>query len=533
MKNQIIKSYTNWLNENLLIAEAEGVDIAALYKAGNRAAIIEAAMTTDSAEVKAHPAYAATMEWWKRGSGDINLFQSIFKKGSARKSDQANSLKSAYYWAGSGSNAKMNTNLVTFYNVANSIITNGAKLGLDANKINGLKTAVAGLKDSQANGFLLKSTNLLGAFIPAAFTDGKFDTGGKSIDVAASLASNTPDASLLKQLKTWTVAANSDPGLSKDPATSYTTLKTYQTDPAKSNIFWQSSLNLTDAQKIELLNTIKARTDKYVAKHPDVDLTKAISIATDLYIAPKATAINIKQEAAPVAQTPAPITVSYPGAPKSDDDQNSKDGQSLFPDNGITVTPDATAKLNEVVKTAIDAVKAAGGTITAVKTWGWSGTSKVGTTYTSATGTGNPALATDRLTSINTALAKALTDNGVTVTPTVDATRNKAVPNQGTEWTDKDKVDPKWGTPGARTPEYNKEFGPYRFSIAFMELTYTIQPGKITSPAAIATASGTWKVFMSWEGESMTINPPTIKLGGWYPTLPKIGKPGVNKCPVF
>lgn len=535
MKTQIIKSYANWLNENLIIAEAEGVDVNALYKAGDRAKLIEAAMAVDSPEVKAHPAYAATMEWWKRGGADLNLFKSLVKRGSERKADQKNSLKSAYYWAGSGSNVNMGATLATFYKVADSIIANAAKLGVDTAKIEGLKAAVAGLKTDQQRGFLPKRREILGAILPLNLIDGTTSIDGKEVDVIAGITSATPNPRLVNMLKTWRIGYYGSPELAKDPATSYQTLKTYQADPAKSNDFWQSGISLSSAQKIELLNTIQQKADAYVLKHKEVDMPKAISIAADLYIAPKAEQITVTVEEAPTPETPKPITVSYPGAPKSDDDANSKKGQSLFPDNGVTVTPQANTELNEVVKAAVDTVKAAGGTITAVKTWGYAGTSKVGTNYTSATGAGNPALATDRLTAINTTLAQALTANGVSVTPVIDATRNKANPNQGPDWTDADKANSaKYGTPGARTEEYNKTYGPYRFAIAFMELIFTVTPDKKTQPAATATPSGTWKVLMNWVGESISITFPPLRVGGFHSAAPKVGSIGSRmKCPEF
>jgi hypothetical protein len=535
MKNSIIKSYASWLNENLLIAEADGVDVNALYKAGDRAKLIEAAMAVDSPEVKAHPAYATTMEWWKRGGADLNLFKSLLKKGSERRADQMASLKSAYYWAGSSSNVTMGTTLGTFYKVADSIIANGAKLGVDPAKIEGLKAAVAGLKVDQQKGFLPKRREVLGAILPLNLIDGTTSIDGKEVDVIAGITSETPNPKLVNMLKAWKIGYYGTPELAKDPASSYQTLKAYQADPAKSNDFWKSGISLSNAQKLEILNTIQAKADAYVLKHKEVDMVKAISIAADLYIAPKAEEIKVTVTEAPTPELPKPITVSYPGAPKSDDDLNSKKGQSLFPDNGITVTPQASTELNEVVKAAVDAVKTAGGTITGIKTWGYSGTSKVGTNYTSATGTGNPALATDRLAAINKTLAAALTANGVTVAPAIDPTRNKANPNQGPEWTDADKANSaKYGTPGARTEEYNKTYGPYRFSIAFMELTFTVSPDKKLPPAATATASGTWKVYMNWIGESITITPPTLRFGGFHSSAPKIGNIGNKmKCPEF
>ena len=538
MKNSIIKSYSVWLNEALNVHEATGSDPNAMYQAGDREGLVGLAQQQDSADVKAHPAYAAVMEWWKQGQGDLNLIKSIIKQGSSRKADKMRSLKSIYYWTGSGSASKMTAYLSNFYKVTDSIERNGERLGLDQAKLAGLKEAVAKLKELQAQGFVLKNIQLLGAFIPSAFTDNNY-TDQKISDIAAELDKPAPNERIVKLLKTWRVAYYSgSTELEKDPKSSITWLEAQRTNPQTVGNFWSASTQLNDEGKKALLDVFKQKADAYVIRKQKagttLDLTKAIMAATDLYIGPKNEKITVKVDAETQQAAPPPAVFSYPIDPKGDENSpNFKKGLSMFPDDGITVKPEVLAEINATVKLAVDTIKAAGGTVTAVSTWGYSSTSKVSTNYKSANGqTGNPALAQDRLASINKALADAIAANGITVAPTVDAARNVADPNRGPEWTQKDIVDPKWGKPGARTQEYQDTYSPWRFSIGFFSLTYTIPQKPETEVTAIAIPSGEWKGHISWADESITITLPRI--APMLPGNPKAAKKGGPlKCPTF
>lgn len=538
MKNSIIKSYSVWLNEALNVHEATGSDPNAMYQAGDRAGLVTLAQQQDSAEVKAHPAYAAVMEWWKQGQGDLNLIKSIIKQGSARKTDKMRSLKSIYYWTGSGAAGKMTAYLSNFYKVTDSIERNGERLGLDQAKLAGLKEAVAKLKELQAQGFVLKNIQLLGAFIPSAFTDNKY-TDQKIADIAAELDKPAPNERIIRLLKAWRVAYYSGSSdLEKDPKSSMTWLEAQRTNPQTVGTYWVASTQLNDEGKKALLDLFKQRADAYVARKQKagttIDFNKAVMAATDLYIGPKNEKITVKVDAEAPQAAPPPAVFSYPIDPKGDENSpNFKKGLSMFPDDGVTVKPEVLAEINATVKLAVDTIKTSGGTITAVSTWGYSSTSKVSTNYKSANGqTGNPALAQDRLASINKALADAIAANGITVAPTVDAARNVADPNRGPEWTQKDIVDPKWGKPGARTQEYQDTYSPWRFSIGFFSLTYTVPQKPETEVTAIAIPSGEWKGHISWADESITITLPRI--APMLPSNPKAPKKGGPlKCPTF
>jgi hypothetical protein len=537
MKQSIIKSYSNWLNENLLIAEAEGVDIGALYKAGDRAALVEAAAAADSAEIKAHPAYAAVMQWWKNGEGDLNLFKSILKKSSAARTDRARSLKSIYYWNSGGTTRGAAPKANVFYKVADAIIANSERAGLSPDRLAQLKQAIDLLKTARAEGFELKVSSLFASIIPGKLTDGVMDG---DINVIAELAKNPVNPKIKEELAKYRLTGPKTE-LTKDPLTSAKFLIAQRTNKTTVGEYWIASMTLSDTEKKAMLDYFKSKADAYAARKNDPSLTfdKAILIATNLYIAPKNEEIIISAPETQAAPT-APIVqaFSYPENANGDTKSSAfQKGLQLFPDDGVTIQAAAKSELSAAVKSAVDSVKSLGGTITAVSTWGYASTSQVGTTYGSADKTSkrenNVKLANDRLASINAALAEALTANGVELTPTIDA-KNLAEPNRGPAWTDKDKVDAKWGKPGARTPEYQATYGPWRYAVAFFQLTYTITtPGK-RSVQATATPSGEWKSVISWSDESW--DPPKfpkIKFGTALPKVPTYKGGSPSACPIF
>lgn len=539
MKHSIIKGYSSWLNENLLIAEAEGTDVGALYKAGDRAGLVDAAMAADSAEIKAHPAYASVMQWWKNGEGDLNLFKSLLKKSSSAKTDKVRSLKSIYYWNGGGTVKGAAPRADMFYKVADAIIANGAKAGVTPEKLTQLKQAIDILKIAKAEGFELRTSALFGSIVPGALSDGVFDTGGKKIDVIAELTKPQVGDTLKKVLTNYKLNANSTRELMVDPLTSAKFLIAQRTNKATVDQYWIASMSLSDAEKKSMLDNFKAKADAYAARKKDPNLTfdKAILVATNLYIAPKNEKITVVAGTPAAPAAPVVQAFSYPESAKGDaKSQAFQKGLQLFPDDGVTIQPTAQSELAATVKSAVEAVKAAGGTITAISTWGYASTSQVGTTYKSADKTSkkenNIALATDRLASINNALAAALTENGMTIAPTVDA-KNLAEPNRGPAWTDADKSNAKWGKPGARTPEYQATYGPWRYAVAFFQLTYTITSTEPTPVKSTATPSGEWKSVITWSDESFQIELPRIQFGTALPKLPMYKGGSPTACPIF
>lgn len=531
MKNSIIKTYAAWLNESLSLHEAETTaDPAALLQKQDRAGLVALAQSKDSEQVKAHPVYNSVMEWWKRGQGDLNLIKSLLKKPKAKQSDLKHSLDSIYAWASGGTNVKANAALTAFYTAADSIVRNSdklVKLGVDATKIANLKEVVEKLKaPGDSDKLSLKAG--FDKMIPLTLVDNKFN----DTIVSKELDKPEPDKTLVNQLKRpW----------SQDPKTGYDSLIKAKTDQSQVSQYWIGSSTLTDATKIQLLDLYKKKAEDYIARKQKagktIKLEEAIATASDLYLMPKGQTITIKFDAeAEAPPKPEPLYFSYPANPDGNEESPEfKQGLSMFPDNGITVTPEAMTGIQNRIKQAIDAVKAAGGTIIAVKTWGYSSTSKVPTNYTSANGTGNVALAKDRLAAMNKAMADAIAASGITVAPIIDAARNNANANNPgcPEWTDADRNDPKMGKPGARTPEYEAKYGKWRFSAAFLSLEYKVEGTTEPKPVqGIATPSGEWQGFIRWQDESITIPPIQIPgIPGRSPSKPFVPLKNPTACP--
>ena len=532
MTSRIIKDFSAWR----LFEAAEPQDPAALYRAGDRAGLMALATVNDSAALKAKPGYAAIIKWWTDGHGDLSFWKSLVKSGDEKKADSKQSLDSAYYWAGSGSNANRATLYNTFIKALDATITAKPKVDAWIAKQNAANQArystawIDGLGDikskldaEKARGFIIIKSGMDRVF-PAMFSDNMMDNKEYSTLVATD---PVPDQVLrmLAQFKP---------------------LEATDTVIANKETYFRASISLSETDKLAILDSFAAKAkiwaDKQNAKKPGSEtIESAIAKATDLYIGPQNVKIEISKPAAPAAPQTVTASFSYPENPNGDEASEAfKKGLQMFPDDGTTIGATAAAELKTSVNDAVSKIQAAGGTITGVKTFAYSSTSKVPTKYGSADNTWNPdnnvKLANDRLAAINAALAAAISESGVQVAPTVDAENNTAFPNQGPDWGNTQRNDvAKYGKPGARTQAYQDEYGKWRFASAFFVFTYTITKTDSTPVAPQATPSGNWKSVIYWADESITIRIPKISLGSSYSYTPKPKNTtrGGVACPKF
>jgi hypothetical protein len=532
--DKIIKDFASWK----LFEATETQDPAALYKAGDRAGLIALAKAGDSADVKSKPGYEQVMTWWTNGKGKLGLFKSIVKSGSSAENDTKKSLASAYYWAGSTSNVRLNAGVTTLLTAMKAAVANKAKVDAwIATKpasaqarystawMDSLQAAIDGIEASQKAGLLITATGSYYIFPPAL----KDDLMDKT-KVSDSLASEKPDNSIMNQLAQF------------KPAKKYS-----EVDADKSNTgtsYWKASVSMKDSDKLAILDAFAKKAEAYAAKANkqkpgSMTLEQAIETSTSLWVMPQNVAIAT--QAAPEQQGPKVVTSSfmYPANPNGDENSEAfKKGLQLFPDDGTTIGESAKAELAAAVKDAVAQIQSAGGKITGVKTYAYSSTSQVPTKYGSDTNKYDPAnnvkLANDRLAAINTALAAAISGAGVQAQAEVDATKNTSRPNSGPAWGDAQRKDPKYGKIGARTPEYEATYGKWRYAAAFFEFTYEVTTTIPQPTAPTATPSGTWKFYIGWADESITIkiNPPRI--GGFAPIGGgRIKNAGSTACPIF
>lgn len=533
--NRLIKDFNSW---RLFEAAESSTDPTELFKAGDRAGLMALAAQTDSAAVKAKPGYAAVIKWWTDGHGDLSFWKSAVKSGSAAQTDKALSLKSAFYWVGSGSNTTDSANYVKFIKAIDATIANKAKVeawiksrptaqqgAYSAAWIDNLAKLKADLEKSKAEGLVISAAGMITQF-PSQLKDNALDSKSFS-----DLMAGTPPDSALRPLAIFKPTMTIDQLLA-DKTKNGTT-------------YWKASIQLTEADKLAILDAFAAKAkvwaDKQNKKKPGSETVEsAIAKANDLYISPSRVQIQVQAAGTPAEPKTVTAFFSYPENPKGDEQSEAfKKGLQMFPDDGTTIGQQALSELKTAVKDAVAKVKAAGGEVTGVTTYAYSSTSKVPTKYGSADNTWKPEnnvqLANDRLAAINAALAQAISEAGIEIAPTVDAANNKAMPNQGPDWGDAQRRDvTNYGKPGARTEKYQQEYGKWRFASGFFTLTYKVSSTAPAQVQASATPSGTWKSIINWNDETITVDIPKISFGSSYRNQPKpaITKPG-TACPIF
>ena len=246
---------------------------------------------------------------------------------------------------------------------------------------------------------------------------------------------------------------------------------------------------MTDADKIEALNFWQLEAQKIVESNKKrkgirnkdfskIDtLDQAIDLATTLKVRSGGGAIEKGND---TITKIVPITTQLTW-PDINNPESLPDMQTMFIDNGYKLTDAVKPKIEAFIKAGIEAARKDGGTITEIKYGGMSMTSKVPTTFGGVDDEGNEIklksgqqnnikLAEARANSIASYLKSMLEGLGL---PDVEliAIDNRIQANQGPDWTDADRRNPKFGTPGNRTAEYNAKYGPYRKNSGFVEIT--------------------------------------------------------------
>ena len=99
MKHSIIKDFKGWnrlIESTQYMREAAdpNTPIETLVQQTDLEGLYQRILTSDDANTKALPNYAAIIEWWHQGGPDLNLWKTIFKAGGEAKRDKQNSAKS-------------------------------------------------------------------------------------------------------------------------------------------------------------------------------------------------------------------------------------------------------------------------------------------------------------------------------------------------------------------------------------------------------------------------------------------------------
>ena len=420
-------------------------------------------LTSDDANTKALPNYAAIIEWWHQGGPDLNLWKTIFKAGGEAKRDKQNSAKSMYYWLGGFAKQGTAADAAGKYNYvknvedfctaikqfAPSISASVAKFTKPAEqkRYEGWKDAaqkadavLALIAQVKAKGLNLsqQSARLL---IPAVAIDGSFTisqqrvpfaTYFKEVDDAFKKGSDDgiTTNSYAFSSGNWQMGGNTTP--LQTIQQNIQTLTSAMGDQTKLSQYFSANNTLGFEEKKTITDYINQRVQKYVDRknsnpkpgQAQVDAATAIKTATDLYIVPAGTSLTLPPETIQPSPEPIVITGSYPKNPNGDwESDEMKKAKQLFGDDKIQMEAPALQEMTTAIKTYLDQIKADGAQITGVKISGISSTSRVPSSYDPATKTANPAsgyteahnepLAQDRLASAKAAMRQIFTQNGV------------------------------------------------------------------------------------------------------------------------
>jgi len=586
MKNQIIKSYTNWLLESLSLNEAvDQATIQQMAKNQDLNGLYELLIANDDEATKALPNYKSVTEWWKRGGADLNLWKSLVKTGAAQ--DKLNSAKSMYFWMGGFiAGGKTTTTGASKYNYISNIesLVNAipaaaatisainpadpkfAKIGTTAkaalpNLITGWKNAAAIATEIQKFVEIIKGKGLnlnqsaATMLIPTASLAGSYTMDGKQVSFADYFKGY---ANALATTGKVTDFSNHRWG---------TEISTLTLDKVKANIqtltsalgsqatisqYFSANQTMTPENKKIIMEALDAKVKEHIVKAaksakpgtPELTAESAIKLATNLSIVPKGTAITVQPSDTPAAPVSTTINGSFPEANGDWNSNGLKKSVNYFPDDSIDIKPEMQNELNGAVKEAVDAITQDGAKITAVRVYGLSSTSIVPSSYDKATKKPtnqdhttqkNIDLALDRLVSLKTALTSAFKTAGVdaAIIKNLDA-KDQALANNGEAGVtyNKETYANRKNNPQLLA-EYEAKFGKYRFAFGRFEIDFTktsIQP-QITEP--IATSSSNWDVRIGWADESFQIKFPP---GGGSTRLksgPGGGKTSAVSCPKF
>lgn len=541
MKNQIIKSYTDWLLESLSLNEDfDQATIQQLAQKQDLDKLYELLVATDDEATKALPNYQAIIAWWKRGSADLNLWKRFLKTTTAANSDKLNSANSMYYWMGGKVGAggigstdtkkainemeSLESLLLILKTTADTIskIVPSPQFGLDVNGVANLTALIASWKNVPAIATeiqtfieLIKSKGLI-------LKVGKVNKIMQINNTINGFSNNKPYAQYFKQFAdNLTNTGKSGAG----SGTLFSAISTLNLDTVKKGIaeataalnstktvadYFIADSTMSFENKQAIMAAFNAKINEYVTKTKlKITAEDAINLATNLSILPKGSTITVQPSATPEI----PVVTQFVGSFPTD----AKKSINYFEDDDIVIKPDIRSELMAAVKATVDGLIADGGKITAVRVWGEASTSIVPSSYDKATkkptkkpgeytAAKNVDLVNARLTAIKEILTTAFKTAGVEealIKP--DPTQDTPLANNGDGTTyDSTKYRDKDTNPTVKAA-YEAEFGPWRFAIGFWEIDVSASSTEPQLTAPTSTTSSAWNISISWANESIKV----------------------------
>jgi len=590
MRQSFIKDYRNWLLEStyyLREATNPNSSLEELLAAVDLESLYQRIQTSDSEEIKGLPNYAAVTAWWERGGPDLNTWKTLVKSGKARTADKKNSAKSMYYWLGGYSKGRSTASRTNFvenikaYCVAIKTYAPSIVAAVNSFTDPKQKSKYLGWSEASAKADIVLSfietllrnkLNLTQAgaqlLMPWQEYDGTVefkqnqkvspDAYFKSIaDIFANTKSDVGEIkpAAAQRVSVWGLYNTPNGTTQQQLTANIGTLNAAKADGSKASTYFEANNTLASTDKTAILEYIDEKVQNYIntknknLKSGATALTAddAIKIATDLYITPQGTKIEIPPAMAQPSQTPQVIRGSYPEDPKGDwNSEGAKKATQFFEDDAIEIKDPAIKQMTDGIKSYVDKLKEMGAEITGVTIFGIASTSQVPSTYDQAkkgpnsasqsTQENNEPLAKDRLTSIKTALRTIFTQSGIADDLiTEDTTKDQVFPNSGDKWTQADRS--KFANrknDETLLKEYNEKYGKWKYAYARFIITYKMtKEYPVTVTPFVKTVSD-WKVYINWVDETIELpripNIPGIGIGtGLTDKKPSSG----SDCPAF
>ena len=440
MKNQIIKSYTDWLLESISLNEDfDQATIQQLVKAQDLDKLYELLVATDDEATKALPNYQAIINWWKRGSADLNVLQRFVKTTTAANSDKLNSANSMYYWMGGkvgaggtgDANVKRSTQAMSNIELLlKELETTSARISAisptdpkfkkiqdkDAGSLNTLTTTITGWKNVPAivieiqtfidliksKGLMFKPESIVKIISnPADLAHSMQVNNIVSGTRTGNTAQMVPFAQYFKQYAdrltatgsssiNWCDLGNSISQLNLDTVKKGIAEATAALNSTKTVAdYFIAGSTMSFENKQAIMAAFKVKIDDKVAAYAKgsspITAEDAINLATNLSILPKGSTITVQPSATPES----PVVTKFDGSfPATDGDWKSdqvKKAINYFEDDSIDIKPAIRIEIMAAVKATVDGIIADGGKITAVRVSGEASTSVVPSSYDKAT----------------------------------------------------------------------------------------------------------------------------------------------------
>ena len=254
---------------------------------------------------------------------------------------------------------------------------------------------------------------------------------------------------------------------------------------------------MSPEQKQKILDSAKEKIQRH-ASIKKVDFDKSLKKVKSVRIGTRPGETTITKTSIKPVIDKIPYTATYPDNTK----QNPELQNFYLKDNAIAVLPDRKQKFVQMVS-ELKSLIPNNETITEIHILAGSTTSQVPTTYGSKDGKSNMqnnvTLAEARCAQIEATLDAIIKEQFPQYSGQIIIDQRDVQANMGPEWTNADRTNAKFGTPGNRTAEYNAKYGAYKGSYGSVMI---IAEGKIQVETEDSTEEQVpdtnYYISMSW-----------------------------------